>query len=335
MQTPFLQSASLCTTHLWFHLRVKTPLEIDAACGSSLRGSLFNAIWWRFCTNKDMPSCAACPVHTFCPVSAIVAPLREENARGQDIPRPYVIVAPLQEARRYQPGESLAFGMTLIGNIVQLLPYILLSIPSLETGGLGRFLKENQGKRGRFQVEKVETCHPFAEERRTIYAAGQPLAPAISPLTISAEECSQHAALLDQSRVTLRFATPLRLIDREHLVKQVAFRALIHRLLERYFALERHYGNKQASIEWGEKEAYLRQAEQIQRTADSTTWLELQSYSSRQKRSTPIGGLLGEVTFEGNLSPFLELLVIGELIHVGKNAVKGNGKYSILRLITS
>ncbi|MGH2508816.1 MAG: CRISPR system precrRNA processing endoribonuclease RAMP protein Cas6, partial [Ktedonobacteraceae bacterium] len=205
MQT-FLPSASLSTTHLWFSARTTTPLEIDAASGSAFRGSFFNAIWSRFCTNKEAPSCAVCPLHTLCPVSAIVAPLRDENARGQDIPRPYVIVPPLEGARRYQSGETFAFGMTLIGNIVQLLPYILLSLPTLEAGGLGHSLAENGGKRGHFHIEKVETYHPFTSERQSIYEEDKTRvqAPAI---TIHAEEWVQHAAQLNHAQITLRFVT--------------------------------------------------------------------------------------------------------------------------------
>jgi hypothetical protein len=43
----------------------------------------------------------------------------------------------------------------------------------------------------------------------------------------------------------------------------------------------------------------------------------------------PIGGIVGKATFVGNLGPFRELLVWGELIHVGKSCVKGNGWYVI------
>ena len=329
MQT-FLQTASLSTLHLWFDVRATTPLEIDAMSGSALRGSFFNAIWRRFCDNRDAPTCAQCPLHTLCPVSAIVAPLREENQRGQDIPRPYVLEPPGDGARRYQPGESFSFGLTLISDIVRFLPYILLSLPQLERGGLGHVLEENEGKRGQFQVERVEVRHPFTEERQVIYEEGQPRvqAPAIA---IAAEEWTRRAAELSQERVTLRFVTPLRLIDREHLVKRPVFRPLIHRLLERYLALEQHYGNQHTSLTREEREVYLHLAEAIVCTDDQTIWVESQSYSHRRQRSTPISGLLGEATFAGELIPFLGLLVAGELIHVGKNAVKGSGKYHIVR----
>ncbi|MGH2508438.1 MAG: CRISPR system precrRNA processing endoribonuclease RAMP protein Cas6, partial [Ktedonobacteraceae bacterium] len=95
--------------------------------------------------------------------------------------------------------------------------------------------------------------------------------------------------------------------------------------------LEHYYGNQQPGMEWAEREAYLRKAENVVCTDDHTTWVELTSYSNRQKRSTPISGLMGEATFEGDLAPFLELLIVGELIHIGKNVVKGNGKYHIVR----
>src|SRR5579875_3817563 len=91
---------------LLFTVEVVTPLELEAYPGSALRGSLYEAIWQRFCTNKAAPTCADCPLHTFCPVSALVAPLRDEHPRGRDIPRPYILRPPLGPARRYQPGET-------------------------------------------------------------------------------------------------------------------------------------------------------------------------------------------------------------------------------------
>jgi hypothetical protein len=43
-----------------------------------------------------------------------------------------------------------------------------------------------------------------------------------------------------------------------------------------------------------------------------------------------MGGFAGQAVFTGALSPDLrELLAWGEIIHVGKNAVKGDGWYTI------
>lgn len=323
------RSDSLTTTHLWFTVRATTPLSLDEYSGASLRGNFFHAIWGRFCTNKSALSCAACLLHETCPVSTLVAPLSEENTWGQDIPRPYVIIPPLEGAKRYQSGEHFSFGMTLIGNIVQLLPYIMLSIPQLEAEGIGQRLDENKGLRGHFQVELVECYHPFTDQRQTIYQAGD-MQVQIPIITVQPQECLARAAQLSKEQITLRFVTPLRLIHREHLVMHAHFSSLMQRLLERYLSLERYYGQQELSVSREDKHTWLHLADSIRCSVDDTHWQELKSYSNRQKRSTPISGLIGTATFEGNLEPFLDLLVIGELIHVGKNAVKGNGWYKII-----
>jgi hypothetical protein len=317
------------TTHLQFTVRVVTSLELDEYSGAALRGSFFNAIWRRFCQNHEAPSCAACPLHTLCPVSAIVAPLREDNIWGHDIPRPYVIDPPtMGETRRYQAGERFSFGMTLIGNIVQYLPYIILSIAQLEREGLGRRLDENRGQRGRYQVECVENYHPFTGQRQTIYAEGRARVdvPAIS---ISGEECAERACHLNPGRITLRFLTHTRLVDHEHLVRRATFRPLFQRLIERCMALERVYGSQESLLPDEERRELVQQAESVQCILDQTHWDELTGYSNRQKRPTQLSGLLGTATFQGDLQPYLKYLVLGELIHVGKNIVKGSGKYRI------
>jgi hypothetical protein len=41
-----------------------------------------------------------------------------------------------------------------------------------------------------------------------------------------------------------------------------------------------------------------------------------------------LGGLVGEWTLKGDLSPFIPYLFLGQWLHVGKNAVFGLGKYT-------
>src|SRR5712692_1702912 len=183
---------SLTTHHFLFKTRVTTPLELDEHSGAALRGNLFEAVWKRFCTNKTSPSCAECPLHTMCPVSALVAPLREENPRGRDIPRPYIIIPPVEGARCYAPGEPLTFGLTLFGTIVTLLPYIILSLPLLEAVGLGRKVKDSNWQRGKFTIKQIEAYHPLKQEHQVIYEAGKPQVGA-SALSVTAAEVKEKA----------------------------------------------------------------------------------------------------------------------------------------------
>ena len=41
-------------------------------------------------------------------------------------------------------------------------------------------------------------------------------------------------------------------------------------------------------------------------------------------------GLIGQVTYKGDLQAYLPLLLLGELIQAGKGTVRGNGQYQIL-----
>ena len=316
----------LTTHHFLFTTDVITPLGFDEHSGSALRGSFFNAIWQQFCNNKSSPTCAACPLHTMCPVSSLVAPLREENPRGRDIPRPYVILPPM--GQHYEPGSQLSFGINLFGSIVQLFPYLIMASRVLENTGMGRKLDENRGQRGKFKIKHIESYNPIKNERQIVYQEGKPKVD-VPAVTVTSADVSARAQSLPTDSITLNFLTPTRILSREKLVHHAAFLPLVQRLLERLNALEQAYGIEEAQGPTAISRELVELAGQIECCDDSTHWEDVQSYSRRQNRTTPIGGIQGKATFKGDLAPFRELLVWGELIHVGKNAVKGNGWYRI------
>jgi len=323
---------SLTVYHLSFTTETVTPLETDEHCGAALRGNVYESVWRRFCTNKASPSCAACELHTACPVSALVAPLREENTWGRDVPRPYLMMPPLEGARRYETGERFRFGMTLFGSIIRLLPYIMIAVPGIEAAGVGKRIQELEGRRGRFEVCTVESHHLFTGERQLLYERGTVVA--VQPaLAITAEDVRARAEQFHPERLTVHFLTPTRIVDKEHLVRRPTFRPLVQRLLERLIALEEAYGegveSSYARMSSEERRRLLARAEEVICCEDATYWDDLKSYSRRLGRKTPLGGFVGRVTFTGELTPFRELLAWGELIHVGKSCVKGNGWYQI------
>lgn len=322
---------SLTTYHLLFTAEVTTLLDLDDHSGASLRGNLFEAVWRRFCTNKAARSCAECPLHTLCPVSALVAPLREENTRGRDISRPYIILPPLEGAHIYDRGERFIFGITLFGSIITLLPYLIMSMLEMEQNGLGQRRVENRHRRGTFRIVSIETVHPFTGERRIIYQHNHPVVHAPT-IAVTAEDVRQRAQNFSPTEIALDFLTPTRIINGEQLIQHPTFRMLVLRLKERLHTIQANYGEEVLQQEPSPlPETNLVQlAEDIVCTKNSTRWEELKSYSNRQKRLIPISGFVGQLHFRGDLAPFHELLVWGELVHIGKSAVKGNGWYKVL-----
>ncbi|HEY7357324.1 MAG TPA: CRISPR system precrRNA processing endoribonuclease RAMP protein Cas6 [Ktedonobacterales bacterium] len=331
---------SLSAYHLRYTIQATEPLELEQHPGSALRGTLFQALLNGFCMNKAAPECAMCPLVQTCPVSALVAPLREEHPRGRDLPRPFVVRPPMIAAAsetgglRLEPGQQVTFGLTLIGRAGKLFPYVVLAAPGMERNGLGRALREHRWRRGRFSVERIEAVHPFTGVQVPLFVRG--VQQVRSPeLAITAADVAKRAAALPDGVLSLRFLTPTQLTAEKTLLSRPEARPLLRRLAERMDALEREYAPAQALPTSEAASAVGRwyavaETASLQLTNCDVRWVDAESYSNRQRRMLPIGGFVGTATYTGEMPPALrELLVWGEVLHVGKNCVKGDGWYQI------
>jgi hypothetical protein len=191
-------------------------------------------------------------------------------------------------------------------------------------------LPENQGRRGTFKIQQIEAYNPIDGTRQVLSEAGKLRveAPTVSVMSM---DVRKRAASLSAEQITIHFLTPIRLQHEERLMYRPEFQPLVARLLERLALLEQEYGQgdePSPSQQWQELAPLAGHIECID---NQTRWEEVRSYSKRTHYMTQIGGISGSATFAGNLAPFLELLVWGELVHVGKNVVKGSGWYRIER----
>ncbi len=331
---------TLSAYHLRYTIQATEPLELEQHPGSALRGSLFQALLNGFCMNKAASECASCPLVQTCPVSALVAPLRDEGSRGRDLPRPFVVrppliaaTAPEMEGLRLEAGQQVTFGLTLIGRAGKLFPYVVLAASGMERNGLGRALREHRWRRGRFLVERIEAVHPFTGAQVTLFARGEQQVR--SPeLVMTAADVADRAGVLSDEALSLRFLTPTRLTADGALVPRPEAPILLRRLAERMDALEREYAPGQPPALEGAPAVgrwyAVAESAQLQIAACDVRWVDAKSYSNRQHRALPIGGFVGTATYTGALTPAVrELLVWGEALHVGKNCVKGDGWYQI------
>jgi len=58
-------------------------------------------------------------------------------------------------------------------------------------------------------------------------------------------------------------------------------------------------------------------------------WDDWDRFSGRQKKWMKFGGLTGDVSYSGDLQPFMEILKLGEWIHIGGKTSFGLGKYNL------
>ena len=306
---------------LTFLCQAVTPMEMPLYKGSMLRGAFFEALRRDFCLNKKVGSCLACPTAEVCPICKLVATVDRANRRGSEVTRPFALEPIRSEAFRYQEGEMFSFGITLFGQALSLFPYAVLAVQRMGELGLGR----RDIAPGRFQMTELWASNPITGLEKCLYRQDSQMV-TVPDVPITHEDVVRYSAGLSGQQVRLDLLTPLRLVVDSRLVHQLTFRPLMQRLLRRLTDLYHHCCGEKLDIDFA---GLLNEADNVQVNGDMTRWLDLSSYSRRREARTPIGGLVGEVVFEGELDAFLPFLVWGQFTHVGKDATRGNGWYQI------
>ena len=314
---------------LVFECEVVTPLRLNPHTGSAIRGAFFHALRNGFCAfarDRDA-QCAHCALVATCPVAFLVSTLNEESGRGADVPRPYTIQPPLDGKTDYAPGETLTFGLTMYARALNLFPYVVLAVQRhMERDGLGKPIQSNGYRRGQFRVRRVWAENPLTGERQEVLHQGENMVQVPDVPITNGQISNVKFQITTDHRLTIELLTPLRLVDHEELVKRMAFRPFVQRLHQRLKQLSAEYSDTPLTFDL---RTVMAQAEAVRVVRDEARWVELESYSTRLNRATPIGGLVGRVTFAGELEPFRHELLWGQFTHVGKDAVKGNGWYQL------
>jgi hypothetical protein len=128
------------------------------------------------------------------------------------------------------------------------------------------------------------------------------------------------------SDLELRFETPVRFVQRGELIREVHFPLLVGNLLRRLENLVRFHCGGTGEWVYG---SLLDRAAEVELAEDGTRWYDWERYSGRQDRRMKLGGLVGQVLYRGDTSPFLPLLTLGQWVHVGKNTSFGLGRFQL------
>ncbi len=303
--------------------RFNCQFEVDSFLpvfkGSTLRGCLGRSLKKVTCALRTQ-SCQQCLLTENCAYSNIFEPHNPpESAKRQKIrlaarPHPYILEPPMDSRRRYGAGDPFHFNLTLFGKANEYLPHVVYAAEMMGQQGLGR---GSGNGRGRFSLTAIQMGNEkIYDGSRRVLDRKQPLAtleiPAISSKPIR--------------RLIVRLATPLRLKHQNKFQDHLPFHLLIRTALRRISALEETYSAGEPDLDY---RGLVRGAEQVATVCSDCKWVEIERYSSRQRTAMLIGGLLGAVTYEGELAEFEPLLKYCETTHLGKQTSFGLGKISV------
>lgn len=310
-----------------FIMSTQEPLLMPAYKGATLRGS-FGTTLKRISCFRDSQTCDAKPPDCQCPYGHLFAPKAPSGMThlrtGEEAARPFVIEPPRDAKREYQPGETLTFHLSLFGNAVNSLPYFLVAFNSLPPMGI-------PPHRGRMQMHEIWAVNDLTGTKQRIYTHADRTVQNLDN-TMRFKELADRMPHASRNRVTIQLITPMHLQYLSQEVRRLEFPILISRLLQRVETLALLYHDPAFYTEaWRETAKRLNnQAKTVQIAHDQTQWHQWKRFSTRQHKQIPMHGLIGDISYEGELEPFLPLLALGQYTHVGKNGVFGMGKYQIL-----
>jgi hypothetical protein len=312
---------------LWFvryRLRLvpRAPLVLPAyGRGAILRGAFGITLRGLVCHDMAL-ECRACPLHLHCPYPLIFEPAPPEGgdrlSNYTDIPRPFVFDPPSDERAEFRPGETVEFGMTIVGGASRLAPYFVTAFRKLADDGLGP-------RRARFDLVEVVALGPASGET-IVYRNTEPLI-RIAAAAVRADDLLQPGDE-GRTRLALRFSTPMDLRDGGVPVRSPQFGSLIRRLRDRASSLAAFFGDRPLQLDF---KGVSELADTVRLVQDRTRVVIVNRRSSKTGHRHDIGGFEGEATYEGEaIGRLMALVRVGEVLHVGKHAAFGNGRMEVV-----
>lgn len=297
-----------------FVFTVLDPFTPPDYLGSTWRGALGHALRRVLCVMPPYTACRECPLRQPClyPLFYDQPLLSAQHSpeQMQDPPRPFVL-EPELAPESLQPGDQLGLGLVLFGETVAWLPNLVGAMLQLAQRGLG-------SPPARVSLQQVWQQDSVEMTRwHSIFTDGQLQPHRVEPLVIPPLP----------SQVRLELLTPLRLRRKGHYLKPDTFvlNDLLQPLYRRLILLNNLYGDSTRQQHYAPLPLLTVTAEQ------SLRWMLWQRFSSRQKRSIDMDGLVGHLLLEGQgLEAVWRYLWLGQWFHVGSGTSLGLGQYQLI-----
>ena len=295
--------------------RVTQTIHFPEYAGSMIRGAFGRALRKIACMTRQA-DCKSCPLYRSCPYTAIFeTPPPEGKAlqKFSQIPNAYVIEPPAWGKRAVEVGEELTFGFILFGRAREQLALVIYALQRAFSYDVGH------GKAELVTVHRVDLTIEGQSPEQLVYAPEME--------RVAAHDQTTTLTIPSGDVVKLHLLTPMRIQKNGVPLGPDALtpRSVLMTLVRRVTLLSYYQNNEPIELDFA---AITKEADEVQMYVDMG-WKDWTRYSSRQKQTMSLGGVVGTIELH-NLSPIMKVfLVVGTLTHVGKNASFGMGKYVI------
>ena len=302
---------------LRFHFKAQDDLQLPAFKGSPWRGVFGHALKKTACPFRQA-TCQTCLLKNQClylnlfetPVSTTIAPISSATTH---FPHPFILTPPLDQRGLIPQGDTFTTELTLLAPGFSMLPYLIITFQVMGQHGIG-------SSAAQFELLLVQVHHQA--QWQTLFDSTQGELLALPPPAHS-------QALADPAssqQLTLQLLTPLHLKINQQLSNELPFQHLIQGLSRRIRHLAQLYSQTTQEIN---TLPLIEAAAAIRVKHQALHWYEVPRFSQRQQRQMRFVGLLGSVTYQGDLDPFIPWLNLGEALHLGSLTSFGFGKYQL------
>jgi hypothetical protein len=302
-----------------FCCRFESDAVLPHYKGSTFRGVFGHALKKVVCALRHQ-ECANCLLKTNC-VYAFVFETQHavnlpENIRAAAPPPPFIIEPPLTTETFFETGSFFDFSLILFGEINHSLPYFIYAMDQMGQIGIG---KKVDRKRGNFRLMSVHTDEGviYSETDKTLKPGW---------MTEQLEVNSGKDPSGEEHRVKVTLETPLRLKFQNKFKADLPFHVLVRAMLRRISLLFSVYDKAEPPLDYRE---LISAAEKIGVAGSNLDWYDWKRYSQRQDQKMFMGGMTGNIIYQGPIGKFFPLLETASKVHLGKQTTFGLGKISV------
>jgi hypothetical protein len=300
---------------LRFEMRPAAALHLPPDRRGEVLYGAFGTILRRTACDPGCPGAESCPRARECAYAQLFEPSAPAEARfgAKEARKAFLFRPPLDAAPEFGPHRPLRFELRLFGDAIHAWGVFVDAFRRLATSGLADRAVE---------LVSVLSLDWKGTSARILFEDGQ--ATDASPQVLDFQSLFEAPA--PGSRARIEFVTPTLLKDRGVELRVPTLPALVRRLRDRVSLLCLIWESKEWQAEY---RAIGELAEEAVTEGQEGAWNVHDRHSTRTRRSMPVEGFRGHVSYDRVHPELWPLLRIGQEIHVGQHVVWGNGRYRI------
>ena len=261
-------------------------------------------------------ACWQCRRKNTCFYAAMFAPSAALGALPAEAagmtPYPFVLEPP--PSGYYRPREKTILTVYLLGRGMSYLPYFLEGIKDMGLEGVGRGRKT-------FTLQEAWLEHPL---QKKIFPLARFIGAELAPgAVLHGWQVENWAAKAGNVKsIMLNFTSPAFIRYQNAFLVEPEFKAVLKELVGRLSSLYYYYHmGKEIKLSY---QCFISGGEKIEIVKNNTrtVFLENKSAPSQGLRSV---GFIGKVFYQGELTPYLPVLKMGEYLHLGEGSHLGQG----------